>query len=538
MSCFIHRILTFIEATQFCKIKILNAQGKDMTEIYKYSWSSDGLSWTEWVCYKDYCRIASCMESDFYLRIHVSDSIGDVFLNGLQTKCYNVCIEPTNIISDACSDPNLWQPYANLDCALLLQQQLADNIVCLFGIPVYYFKCDPVQSSADFTFKEFVMHSVTSVKQLKMMVQDGEMPSSNPKLTELDFGWEEGWQTELSKTQFAKAFGDTAIPKAQDFIYVPLMKRMWEVNAAYDEKNEGLMWRSTTWKLTLVKYEDSTNVLTEGFDAIIDNFIQKTYDNTFKEREDNEQERLTGSDQVSAPKSAFTNLYNIFMEDGTRKAYTKNDAEIIDKILCDKNSVVVRNLYKFKNTNGCIQYQKGLCGDSGMISFIIETPGHLKTPLDRPIAEFGPITFELGYDEKEEEFVFGFEDMRATLQPFTTYLVVYQWDKKNYVRELKIYSHVHRTDFPVYMLRPEHYWFDFDNPQCIVAEYNSDHETQKEEPCQINPWPLHMTNIKYYNRYLGEEAKQEACKYTTTHESCIINDLARPIFSGQGFAVK
>ena len=32
-----------------------------------------------------------------------------------------------------------------------------------------------------------------------------------------------------------------------------MMNRMWDVNAAYDEKNEGLMWRSTTWKLQLVK---------------------------------------------------------------------------------------------------------------------------------------------------------------------------------------------------------------------------------------------------------------------------------------------
>ena len=35
-----------------------------------------------------------------------------------------------------------------------------------------------------------------------------------------------------------------------------MMKRMWEVNSAYDEKNTGLMWRSTTWKLQLVKYND------------------------------------------------------------------------------------------------------------------------------------------------------------------------------------------------------------------------------------------------------------------------------------------
>lgn len=537
--CSIHRILTFNEAFQFSKIKVLDANAVDVTNEYHYSWSTDGVCWTNWVSYKDYCRIAKNIESDFYLRIHVLGSLGEVRVDGTPTKCYSICIEPTPLVQDVCSDPNLFNPYTGLDCALLLQQQLADMVICMFGIPVYYFRCDPDLDSADFTFKEFTMHNVVAVKQLKLMIQDGQMPSSNPKLTEFDFDWEVDWETELSKTQFAKAFGDTAFPKARDFLYIPLMKRMWEVSAAYDEKNEGLMWRSTTWKLSLVKYEDSTNIISEGFDDIIDQFCGKYYDDTFGEKERREQERLTGYDQVVAPKFAATNLYNIFMEDGTRKAYTKNDAEIVDKILCNRNSVVTRNLYKFRNSNGCIQYQKGLCGDSGMISFIIETPGHLKEPLDRPIAEFGPITFELGYDEKEEEFVFGFEDMMATLQPFTTYLVVYQWDKKNFTRELTVYKHVHRTDFPVYMLKPEHYWFDFENPMVsLTSEYNIDHEVKEEELCQINPWPLHMTNIKYYNKFLGEEAKQEACKYTTTHEACIINDLARPIFTGQGYTVR
>ena len=88
------------------------------------------------------------------------------------------------------------------------------------------------------------------------MIKDGAMPSSNPKLTEFDFDWETDRETEISKTQFATAFGDEAYPKFGDFIYIPMMGRMWDVNAAYDEKNEGLMWRSTTWKLQLVKYSD------------------------------------------------------------------------------------------------------------------------------------------------------------------------------------------------------------------------------------------------------------------------------------------
>lgn len=196
----------------------------------------------------------------------------------------------------------------------------------MFGIPIYYFRCDPNKESADYTFKEFSLHHVVEVKQLKLMIQDGQMPSSNPKLTEMEFDWELDWETELSKTQFAKAFGDKAIPKARDFLYIPMMKRMWEVNAAYDEKNEGLLWRSTTWKLSLVKYTEDVFVEGENFEELIDTMVGKHYRDTFGWIEEIEQERQTGYDQVEQPKFAASNLFNIFMEDKVRKAYTKADA--------------------------------------------------------------------------------------------------------------------------------------------------------------------------------------------------------------------
>lgn len=540
MACTILRILTFKEAFPFSQIRILDLAGTDMTNIYQYSWSTDGVCWTCWCDYNTYQQHARNIETDFYLRILVSGSIGKVFVGGSLTNCYNICIKPETYDYNACDDPNLFQPYANLDCALLLQQQIADTIICMLGIPVYYFRCDPDKSTADFTFKEFVMHNVVDCKQLKLMIKEGQMPSSNPKLTELDFEWEVDWETELSKTQFAKAFGDTAVPKARDFLYIPLMKRMWEVNAAYDERNEGFMWRSTTWKLALVKYTDSTNVLADGFDQVIDQFVGKYYQDTFGDLEEIEQDRESGYAQVAQPKFAANNLYNIFMEDAVRKQFTKDDASILDKIYCHHNSVVARNIYKFKNGNGCVTYQKGICGDCGTISMIIETPGHLGGDVSKYIAEFGPIGFEVAYDDKTKEFSLGVEDLITTLQPFSTYLVIYRWNRNTVTKELLVYRHTHRKDFPIYLLKPEHYFFDLDNPVAeLVGKYNEDYNIETPQPCQIHPWPLQATNIKLYNRYLdADEAIKETIKYTTTDERCVFADLARPLNSGQGFTVR
>jgi hypothetical protein len=539
MACRLKKIIQLNEAISYINIRILNGDS-DITTLCKYSWSTDSVCWTNWASIDMYKRICPNLDADFYLRVLVDNPFDNVMLGESYTKCYSVCLDSSmNFLSNFCEDPNLFQPYKNLDCALLLQQQLADSVVCMFGIPVYYFRVNPNEEATDFTFKEHYLHHIESVKQLKLMIADGAMPSSNPKLTEFDFDWEVDWETELSKTQFAQAFGDTAYPKTGDFLYIPLMKRMWEVSAAYDEKKEGLMWRSTTWKLALVKYTESTNVDSSEYDDMIDGLIQH-YENVFSEIEHNEQERETGATPLSAPSFAATNLFDIFMEDAVRKQYTKQDTTIIDKTYNHKSLVVARNLYKFKNENGCVTYQKPICGDSGTLMFIIETPGTLMNKIERDIINFGNVQVTMKYREKEKDFLITFGELEQILLPFKSYMIMIKWNRASYSTELNVYEYKHPADMPVYKVRPEMYWFDYENPVCeLIGIYNNDYDIRKEMECKIHSYPLFITNIKYYNKALDkQEAMKESIKYTTQHDNCVINDLARKISSGHGYAVR
>ena len=350
---------------------------------------------------------------------------------------------------------------------------------------------------------------------------------------------DEDSQLEISKSQFATAFGDTSIPMYGDFIYIPMMKRMWSVNAAYDEKNTGLMWRSTTWKLQLVKYSESTAYDENEFGQLIDSLIPKTYENTFGAIEKIEQERETQSPQVSTPMFAATNLYDIFMEDAIRKQFTKNDVAIIDKQYSHRSNVTARNMYRFKNENGCITYQKGICGENGTLMFILETPGSLANAIERDIIQFGNLRIALKYLNGKLTLHCN-SGIRAELETFKNYLCVIRWNRNNFTVSLDIYNYQHRTDIPIYKLRPEMYWFDFETPcYSYTANYDLDLVAESELPCQIHAYPVQLTNIKYYNVYLSDETiPVEAVKYTTNHESCVFNDVARQINSGHGYAVK
>lgn len=541
MSCGIKRILQFNEAVTFGEIKVFDSFNMDVTNQCNYSWSSDGVCWTNWTSYSQYLTICKNIEADFYLRILLFDSFDRVSLNGLFTKCYSICVDSTSpFLETFCDNSNLFQPYQNLDCALQLQEQLSDSIICMFGIPVYYFRTVPDVETADYTFKEFVLHNIESVKQIKLMIPDGTMPSSNPKFTEFDFDWESDWEVEISKNQFATAFGDKAFPKYNDFIYIPMMHRMWDVNAAYDEKNEGLLWRSTTWKLSLTKYNESSNIKESDYDSLIDNWIVNNYEDTFGKLERNEQEREVGATPLTAPATAATNLCDIFMEDAVRQQYTKNYVSVLEKQLNQRSTVISRNLYKFRNESGMVTYQKGYCGDSGVLSFILETQGTLEGPLSRDVINMGPIHVAVDYNSDNQDFTLKFDKHACKLEQFKTYMVICKWSKSNFCTEMTVFEYVHDMRVPIYKLRPEMYWFDLDHPLYDKSEvYNNDFEVKTNQPCYIHAYPIMLTNVKLYGCYLDNaESIKESLKYTTQHESCIINDLARPINSGHGYDVR
>lgn len=535
MTCFVGRILQFKEAIQYNNIIIKNSNNIDITSTCKFSWSVDGVCWTNWTDYNTYINSGKYIDGDFYLKILFYSDLGDVILGGLINKCYNIYLDDSNIfLKDFCTEPNLFQPYNNLDCALQLQEQLSDSIICIFGIPIYYFKTNPNANTLDLTFKEYNLYNVSDVKQIKLMIQDGQLPSSNYKLTEFDFDWENDWETEISKSQFATAFGDNAVPHNNDFIYVPLLKRMYQVNSAYDERNEGLMWRSTTWKLSLVKFNDSTNINTGDYDKMIDGFIKNNYMDDIFPQESNEQHRQVGADPVSAPQYAGNSKLDLKMKDAVRSSCSESGVNIIDLNTCHYNKIIGRNLYKLSE-NSFINYQKRICGSAGTISFILYND--IIIPDKADFIRFGEVI--ISAEDNDNGTYIIFNNKKYNIEKNNTYMIICGWDRNTYSTKIDIYKKIHKPEIPMYMLRPESYWFDFENPIISTTDqYNEDFNMKKAYNCSING-PINITNIKYYNQFLSnKEAITESLRYVTNNEKCIINDLARPITDGYGYLVR
>lgn len=118
MACRLKKIIQLNEATSYVDIRILNGSS-DITTLCQYSWSTDSVCWTNWASIDMYKRICPNLDTDFYLRVLVDNPFDNVMLGNTYTKCYSVCLDSSmNFLSNFCEDPNLFQPYKNLDCAL------------------------------------------------------------------------------------------------------------------------------------------------------------------------------------------------------------------------------------------------------------------------------------------------------------------------------------------------------------------------------------------------------------------------------------
>lgn len=537
MSCEIKRVLTVQNPIRYSTIRLWSSS-KEITRDCLYSWSVDRVCWTDWTDIDTYKDICSRIDGDFFIRVLIYEDFEKISIDDSLIDCYSLSIYKQNpYTTDVCG--NTLDLYSNLDCAMLLQQQISDLICCTVGIPVYYFRTSADVSTRDLSFKEYVLHNVTDMKYLKLLSEDGQMPSSKPTMTEFDFDWESDWEVECSKSAFATAFGDTAFPKQRDMIYIPLMKRMYEVNAAYDEKQEAFMWRSTTWKLALVKWTDKTNVNQSDFQPIIDDLIvNKITDVLPVER--TEQERESGTAQVEPLPFIPSNLTNIFIQDSVRLQISKDEIQNIDSQIINHGSITVaRNMYNFRDSRSAVVYQNKFCGEAGTIMFILHyTPGkYLYGVYDDPvICSLVNIKY---IDIRITDDGVSFDKLYCSLDEDRTYLVICRWNRETFTESLNVFEHTADNEqIPTYRLRPSMYRFKpIDKEYRKTDIYNNDFIIR--EPQQVIAHPLNSTNIRLYDVMLSEEAMiQEALKYSTSNEHCIINDLARPVETGYGYSTR
>lgn len=502
------------------------------------AYSVDSLCWSCYISYNEFLQNTIDLKTDYYIRIKVQGPISKIFIGDNQFLDYSTQLDSAFSFAycdTTTNQSNIYNPYANMDCAISLYQNLSNTVACITGIPIYYFKLAPNTGSKDITFKEYTLMDVEAVKQIKLIVQDGQMPSSKPEVSDLGWEWQTDWITEISKQMFATAFGPKAQPMEGDLIYIPMMKRMWMVNEAYEEKKDAFMWVSTTFKVALVKYQEKGSVNLGDAEELVNSFVKNKYEDLFGE--DDEDNSGSGEQFLEAPIAAQDNLYPIYESDAQRKYVSCEGIEIKDNSTYFKGTVISDKEYYFDNMTKQkkVIYQKKYCGSNGTISFIISPRG--LNGYKGTLFTIGRFKIEIDQSTKGTILKINKSSkLKLNLENGQTYFVFLRWSKDLKIVEFSSCIYTWPEQIPLYRLHSGNYYYDIDNRTSVSDKWTIEYTISDKSQIQLEGFLGSITNIKvfdYYNDNISEILQQYP-----TNNRLIINDTARNILGDNGVKLR
>ena len=144
-----------------------------------------------------------------------------------------------------------------------------------FGIPALYFRTEPAKGGGDYVFKEWNLINVVERKCIKIVIPDNDFPDSKLHYNEFGVDYEVPFEIHVDKKYFETMFNPTAEVRKKDFMYIPMLNRMYEVQGSY--MHRGLMMVPIYWKAQLVKFVPNINYLMKAEDTLfLDNLLLDT----------------------------------------------------------------------------------------------------------------------------------------------------------------------------------------------------------------------------------------------------------------------
>ena len=339
---------------------------------YEYRWSDTGQQFSEFrelnngTAFGDLLSLTFDPTKPLYLDVKAEvaalsagNSISFISWNftyeteaGQIESCPQFCVECTDPFAfDGCANievscnENLFQPY-NLTKSETVYKQLVNITNDIFGHTVQYFRTEPDKRTEDVILKEYSLFNVVDKQDLKILVPDNEFPEENPTYDIFGMEFAE-FEVHITAAEFERAFGTGKKPRNLDYMYIPLINRMYEVSSIglSDEFNH----THSYYRVKLVKFQDRSAVIKNNFEEATDNLITGV-EEVFGERQAEEMEKDTNPQQFQTVSTAY--------RDGIR-SFVDRSLTIKDYDLKNRWTVVSKNYYELtdiKKNNVAIEY--------------------------------------------------------------------------------------------------------------------------------------------------------------------------------------
>lgn len=196
-----------------------------------------------------------------------------------QFKCCDNSVDSLvdNLIID-CKEGDLFNPYA-IGGGAGLYSNLSSVVSSIFGHCVNFFKTAADQRSKDVMFHEYSLLNVIANKEVKILFPDNELPTREIQFDPIQMDNNIGViEIHVVKREFERIFGQGSKPEEGDYLYIPIMKQMYQVQSIANP--DDFLYQSSYWRVGLSKYEErASRIFTdEASETLTNNLVSGMQD--------------------------------------------------------------------------------------------------------------------------------------------------------------------------------------------------------------------------------------------------------------------
>ena len=228
----------------------------------------------------------------------------------------------------------------------------------MYGFTVIWFHTSP--KATNHTLVNHFLKDVVSIKRININLPNNEIPQDRSVYTEWDIQLEGEFVTNVVDSLFKQAFGETEIPLQKDFMFFPLMNKMYRVSSV--QPKNGFMGKVGWWEVFFTKFEADASI-DYNFEELtnipfLEDITENSfYDDNFEKEINEEQQTVTESYSNKAIDS--THYVDVKESEYFREFY---DSRVdIVSVNPDTNAfpVSMYNFSKVENRTIALTYQTG-----------------------------------------------------------------------------------------------------------------------------------------------------------------------------------
>lgn len=166
-----------------------------------------------------------------------------------------------------------------------------------------------------------VIRNIVEIKRLHVLIPNNEIPQDRNVYSEWDLALQDDFVIHVVRKKFEQAFGENQIPEDKDFLYFPMLNKLYRVSTM--QPKNGFMGVIGWYEVFLTKYEEDDSILENKHK------LNLTIDKDLKDAVSGIPDMFAGLEELGPEVELQNKLWDEFSEMKEDTVQEETDSEVI-----------------------------------------------------------------------------------------------------------------------------------------------------------------------------------------------------------------